>query len=519
MTGPDGRFSLPWSGRRGPMLSCVRAGSRKAARRFRRRRLAGPSTSRSSRPRVSETVTVTATRERAAARRRAGQRQRARAASDIRQSPAVVADDVLRQVPTFSLFRRTSSLVVASDRAGRVAARHRPERRQPHAGAARRRAVQRSVRRLGLLDARAARERRSHRGCRRRELEPLRQLRDGRRDQLVSGAGGAADARVADAVRQPRQPEVRRRRPATSGASSASSVDGSAVRHRRLSRSSRRASAGGRQQRRRWTYGNVNVKLDYDATDRVQRVRPRRLLPRGAQQRQGAARSTAPTEANDTEWTSVSGGVRLRLPIRATLQATLFVRRRDVPQQLPGGAGRHAAAQHRAHDAESARADQWRRRHGCSGRARSAASTCFTRRHRLALGRRRQRGGRRSTRRPGTQRHAAARVSGGTQRSFGALRPGHHHADVEADAHARARASISWRNYDGHNLETNVPSGTPTAEQQARRCPIATTPSSARAWRRSTTHRPRQRLGRASARVSARRRSTSSTASSASAPC
>ena len=29
---------------------------------------------------------------------------------DIRQSPAVVADDVLRQLPTFSLFRRSSSL-------------------------------------------------------------------------------------------------------------------------------------------------------------------------------------------------------------------------------------------------------------------------------------------------------------------------------------------------------------------------------------------------------------------------
>src|SRR4026208_2131355 len=29
---------------------------------------------------------------------------------DIRRSPAVVADDVLRQLPTFSLFRRTSSL-------------------------------------------------------------------------------------------------------------------------------------------------------------------------------------------------------------------------------------------------------------------------------------------------------------------------------------------------------------------------------------------------------------------------
>ena len=47
---------------------------------------------------------------RAAARRHAGQRQRPRRAEDIRQSPALVADDVLRQVPTFSLFRRTSSL-------------------------------------------------------------------------------------------------------------------------------------------------------------------------------------------------------------------------------------------------------------------------------------------------------------------------------------------------------------------------------------------------------------------------
>ena len=32
-------------------------------------------------------------------------------AQEIRESPALVADDVLRQVPTFSLFRRTSSLV------------------------------------------------------------------------------------------------------------------------------------------------------------------------------------------------------------------------------------------------------------------------------------------------------------------------------------------------------------------------------------------------------------------------
>ena len=58
---------------------------------------------------LSETVTVTATRME--------QRLRDVPASvnvltqdDIRASPAVVADDVLRQIPTFSLFRRTSSL-------------------------------------------------------------------------------------------------------------------------------------------------------------------------------------------------------------------------------------------------------------------------------------------------------------------------------------------------------------------------------------------------------------------------
>src|SRR5262245_6860787 len=58
---------------------------------------------------VQETITVTAARTE--------QRMSDAPASisvldrdQIRQSPAVVADDVLRQLPTFSLFRRTSSL-------------------------------------------------------------------------------------------------------------------------------------------------------------------------------------------------------------------------------------------------------------------------------------------------------------------------------------------------------------------------------------------------------------------------
>lgn len=58
---------------------------------------------------LAETVTVTATRaEQRAADVAASVNVIGREA--IRRSPALVADDVLRQVPTFSLFRRTSSL-------------------------------------------------------------------------------------------------------------------------------------------------------------------------------------------------------------------------------------------------------------------------------------------------------------------------------------------------------------------------------------------------------------------------
>src|SRR6185369_10587217 len=58
---------------------------------------------------VQEAVTVTATR----GERRTGDVPASVSVldrEDIKQSPALVADDLLRQIPTFSLFRRTSSL-------------------------------------------------------------------------------------------------------------------------------------------------------------------------------------------------------------------------------------------------------------------------------------------------------------------------------------------------------------------------------------------------------------------------
>ena len=152
---------------------------------------------------------------RTARRRRAGQRQRRDATSRFEQSPAVVADDVLRQVPTFSLFRRTSS-IAANPTAQGVSLRGIGP-----SGVSRTLVllddmpVQRSVRRLGVLDARADDERRADRDRRRRDVEPVRQLRDGRRHQHRDEPPVAAHAHFQAAVRQSRDAEdgsVRQRR-------------------------------------------------------------------------------------------------------------------------------------------------------------------------------------------------------------------------------------------------------------------------------------------------------------------
>ena len=116
---------------------------------------------------------------------RGRRRRRAAAGADVQPVPA---DQQHRGEP---------------DGAGRLAARHRAERREPHARAARRRSVQRSVRRLGLLDARADDERRAHRDHRRRHLEPVRQLRDGRGHQHRDEPSDAAFDHLQAAVRQP----------------------------------------------------------------------------------------------------------------------------------------------------------------------------------------------------------------------------------------------------------------------------------------------------------------------------
>jgi outer membrane receptor protein involved in Fe transport len=108
VSGPDGRFSLAISAP-GDIVLIVRATSFSEVRRTLTPGATAEVTVVLSAPSLSETVTVTASRME--------QQLRDVPASvtvlrqeDIRRSPAVVADDVLRQIPTFSLFRRTSSL-------------------------------------------------------------------------------------------------------------------------------------------------------------------------------------------------------------------------------------------------------------------------------------------------------------------------------------------------------------------------------------------------------------------------
>ena len=136
----------------------------------------------SSRPRVRDEVTVTPTRSE-------------QQLGTIPASVSVIRQEDIQRRPAHGPGRpaaptsRVQPLppleqpLRAPDESGRVAARHRAERREPQPRAARWRAVQRRVRRLGVLDGAADGERRAHRGGQRRQLEPVRLLRHGRRAQ------------------------------------------------------------------------------------------------------------------------------------------------------------------------------------------------------------------------------------------------------------------------------------------------------------------------------------------------
>jgi outer membrane receptor protein involved in Fe transport len=106
VTGPDGRFTVESSS--SDVTVIVRAGGF-AEKSEHVANAAAPIEVVLSPATLAETVTVTPTRT----EQRSGSVPASVSvltSEDIQNSPAVVADDVLRQIPTFSLFRRTSSL-------------------------------------------------------------------------------------------------------------------------------------------------------------------------------------------------------------------------------------------------------------------------------------------------------------------------------------------------------------------------------------------------------------------------
>ena len=246
--------------------------------------------------------------------------------AEIRQSPAVVADDVLRRMPAFSLFRRTSSLVTPDD-AGRVAARPGNERREPDARTSRRRSLQRSIRRLGLLDAHPL------------EGTDRIELVDSSSSSLYGNfaMGGVINIVTAPAAKQrsmcgrstaTEQPEVRL---------SASDVWGKVGVSADVSTFSTEgfpivvdvnpagvAERGAVDNNATVDFTNVNLKLVYDASDRA-----RFFFRTGYfdEDRNNGKHSTidGTPEANDTTWKAFSGGTRLILPDRSELTATVFV--------------------------------------------------------------------------------------------------------------------------------------------------------------------------------------------------
>ena len=303
----------------------MRVGSRKAVRRFRRRSLARSLTFTLEPAAVSESVTVTAT----------GSEQQlgdvpasvnVLSQADIRRSPAVVADDTLRQLPTFSLFRRTSSIVSHPTTQGVSLRGIGPS------------GVSRT---LVLVDGVPFND--PFGGWVYWSRVPLGSAD---RVEVVEGAnsnlyGNYAMGGVINVIATPAAPRTLEFstqygslgtpkfdvRASHVWGKLGISFDGSLFDTNGYT-PVLESDQGLVDNEAQVTYRNANVKLDYDASDRVSAFVRAGFFD---EERNNGKHSTIPPstsevpEANDTRWQSVNGGVRLRSPEYGDVQATFFV--------------------------------------------------------------------------------------------------------------------------------------------------------------------------------------------------
>jgi outer membrane receptor protein involved in Fe transport len=208
-------------------------------------------------------------------------------------------------------------------------------------------------------------------------------------------------------------------------------------------------------------FRNANVGLQYDVTNRVQ---ANFRVGYFHEERNNGKVSTingAP-EANDTTWKTVSGGVHARMANGGDVQASLFGDVEDfhsnflaVPAATPARSLGRMTLNQTVPTKGFGGMTQWSRAFG----ARHAVSAGLDWRQVRGDS---QEDGLDTTFGTTVTLH---RVSGGRQRSVGFVVQDIVSVSSRLNVTLSARAD-QWRNYDGHNLENSVPAGTPTANNQ-----------------------------------------------------
>jgi len=372
---------------------------------------------------------------------------------EIRQSPAVVADDVLRQVPTFSLFRRTSSL------SSHPTAQGVSLRGIGPSGASRT---------LVLLDDVPFND--PFGGWVYWTRVPLENVD---RVEIVEGPssnlyGNYAIGGVISIVSSPpsaRTAEVT----AQYGSKNTPKLDlfGSEV-WGKLGVSANASifdtdgfptvienERGPIDTKAQVQFRNFSAKADYRASNRLSFFGRTGYFHEERDNAKYALGYTGDPEANDTTWKHLNGGVRVGLPDSSALQVRLFADFEEfdsnflaVPNVVLRDTARVTLEQHVPSKGWGGSA-QWSRAFGLQNFFTAGLDWRWV-----------DGDSEETTRMLDGVRLNIFRVSGGTQRSTGFFLQNIYTPAENLNITVGARVD-HWRNYDGHNLETTIATGLP----------------------------------------------------------
>lgn len=454
VTGPDGRFSIE-TAPAGPATLVVRAGGFAEARQALGEGrdieiVLAPAA-------VFENVTVTPTRT----EQRLGDVPASVAILDaaaIKQSPAVVADDVLRQIPTFSLFRRTSSLAAHPTTQGVSLRGIGPS------------GVSRT---LVLIDDVPFND--PFGGWvywTRVPLDSVDRIEvvEGPSSNLYGnyGMGGVINIVSARPTRQtvefkPQFGNVGTRKADVFGSHVWGKL-GVAVNGNWFDTDGfpivDPGERGPIDNKAKVTFRNVNAKADYTVNSRVSGFVRAGYFSEDRDNAKITTFDPFTEEANDTVWKSASAGIRALLPDSSTLQGRIFTDNEEFNSNfmavaaangIPRSVGRMTLLQNVPTKSVGGMA-QWGRAFGMRNAVSAGVDWRWVEGDSIEDALDAQRG----------QTITLHRVSGGKQRSFGAFAQDIFNPVDKLMITLAARVD-SWRNYDAHNLETNIPAGTPAA--------------------------------------------------------